>query len=286
MTSHTRRGFLTVAAASGLVVVAGCIGDDDDETTPTPDEDQLPQGDIPAYIEWVPAGLISDEHSFIANMDVHTVMDTFPEEFTDEIDFTEFAEEFGIDVADLESFMVIEADDAMEEGAMVVRGSFDPQDVLEAWDVEDYDEYEDYLILFGFVAISEDAIIMSESYEAVIDAAYEGTDRVIDVRDHWESASRAIETPAFAGYEEDAEETWELFAFQMDAGEEDLLDLVGYAFYADADTAEAELDDFEDEIEDELEDGEITSVTRIDNVIVVEASVTAMFFDDNGFGDE
>lgn len=203
-------------------------------------------------------------------MDVQSVIEGWPAEFVDNFGFETSADSIGVETDDIEGMMFIEPED-LELESTVMLGSFDPDHVVQTMAPDEPAEaYDGFQVIGGFIAVDEEALIISNQYESYIEAGVAGGDRIIDQREHWERGARAIETPELATIEHNPDDAQDLLAMAI-YRIEDGFDITGYAFFADADTAEAEIDDLEAAIEEELDTGEITDIYRIENVIVAEA---------------
>ena len=260
-----RRHFLTAMLAATVSSVAGCLGDDDDDTDT---DGTIPEGDISRYSEWASNAVVDDGSVLLGHYDVQAMRDRWPEAYLDDVEFDDMAAEFDVDADDIDGFLMLISGFRF---TTALFGSFDRDAVLEAYDpFDDPETVGEYYVVDDFVAIGDDAIITSSMVREILDAGIDGTARVIDEREHWERAVRAIETPEMSMYMELPGEAFDLIAMSLTYAD-DLFDLTAYLFYPDADTAEADMDDIEDEMEDDFVEGEITEITRIGNVIVLRA---------------
>lgn len=277
MAHYSRRAYLGVVATGVLAGAAGCLGDDDDDETPDPPE--LDEGPIPAYAEWLPSTAFDEtRESMFAHVDATALLADWPQAAIDEFQLEQLAADLGFDLDDLDGFLFSELeDDPVPQEHSAFFGSFEPSAIAEAIaPIDMWEEHDDLLVLEDEVAVGPDALLLTPDWSRFHDAKHAGEDRAIDVIDDHERTHRLIGEAGIAAIETDPDEPWDRLALAMTA-EAEQLRIFGYLFYPDEDTAIDDMDDAEDDIRDELEEGEIVDVTRHDTIIVVEA--TADFVD-------
>lgn len=247
------------------------------------DSDDIPQGSVPDYAEWIPAELVPDDEKIrVVHVDTQDVGDVWPRALRDEIGFESYADEFGFDLDNLESLLVIETEAAFADNHSAFLGDFDEDAIVEhVFGPEfDPDTYGDYYVIGDDLAIGDDGILFSVAFEDLIDAAQDDIDRAIGEREYWERAVRAVESPEMAIYNETPEEPWELLGMAVDYDTTEAhFELEAFAFFEIEATAEEELEYFEDEIAEDIEEGEIDEVEQIGNVVVVRATAGEDFLD-------
>lgn len=286
MTVHDRRAFLALAGSAVVTATAGCLGDDDDDDAnddPENGEPTLDLGDVPFYQAYVPASaVLTGEPTMLGHVDITAMRDRWPTEIYEDFDIGEIATAIGVDLEAITSLLFVESGGVDEFSELAILfGSYDPESIVEHLaSMDEAVEHGDFLVIDESIAIAPEAIILSVYYGDAIDAKASTATRLTEDDPHWEQGARLVGEPEMAMYASDpAEDPWELLAMALDARDDDQLDLVGYAIFADEATAEAEHETVEDEIRDDLEDGTIDDVYRVENVIIVEARVDPAFID-------
>ena len=267
MVSFSRRQFMGVSVSGAAMGLAGCnvLGGSDDVE----------------YEGWLAADLVQDiEEGAVIHVDVQELISNWPDEAQEEIDLEEFRQEFGVDEADLDGMVIFEEGGGMMASEQIVlTGSFDPDAIIDNLDIpedfiEDDAEYEGYQVLMDEFAIGDDAIILSGSYETLIDAHNGEAELITEVDEMWEAALANVAGAGLSGVGIDDSEDAELLGVAMDA-DGDEVDIEMYGHFESEAAAEDGREEIEAEIEGDIEEdgGEIESVDVDDTVVIVEATI-------------
>ncbi|WP_254863663.1 hypothetical protein [Halovivax gelatinilyticus] len=279
MATLSRRRVLGAVATGTAVGLAGC-SDGDDADGPGEEATQQFDGSGEVGFEsWLAADVVGEIDSGGAiYMDVPAILDRWPETAIETLQLEQLGTDLRLDEDAIDELIVVEADDDAIDSAMVVTGSFDRDRLVDTFaqgTVETPETYGEYAVLFDGIAISDETIVMSDRYESFVDADRGDGDRLTDVDEGWRRAASGVGGAELAGVIVDPDESYERLAISLSAdGEELALEI--FVHYADAETARAEKDEAEQEAEDEFVDeaGEIHEIRVVENVVVVEATVT------------
>ena len=267
MDSFNRRQFMGVSVTGVAIGLAGCnvLGGSDDAE----------------YEGWLAADLVQDiEDGAVIHVDVQELASNWPADAQEELELEEFRDEFGVDEADLDGMVVIEEGGGMMTSEQVIlTGSFDPDAIFDNLDmpeefIDDDAEYEGYQVLMDEVAIGDDAIIVSGSYETLIDAHNGETELITEVDEKWDAALDNVSGAGLSGVGVDDSEDAELLGLAMDA-DGDEVEMRMYGHFESEAAAEDGREEIEAEMEEDIEedDGEIESVEVDDTVVIVEATI-------------
>ena len=266
MVSFNRRQFIGMSVTGAVMGLAGCnvLGGSDDVE----------------YDGWLAADLVQDiEEGAVIHVDVQELVSNWPADALEELDLEEFRTEFGVDETDLDGMVVIEEGSGMTASEQIVlTGSFDPDAIIDDLEVPDEfiddAEYEGYQVLMDEFAIGEDAIILSGSYETLIDAHNGETELITEVDEMWEAALDNVAGAGLSGVGIEDSEDAELLGVAMDA-DGDEVEMRIYGHFESEAAAEDGREEIEAEMEADIEEdgGEIESVDVDDTVVIVEVTI-------------
>lgn len=263
----SRRSLLGTVAAGVTATAAGCssgvLGGSGDQQA--------------AYEEWLAADVLDEMSSgLVFYADVQEVRTNWPDGVVSEFGFDSMSTSLGVAAEDLEGMLAFQTDGSDGIGGMgvVLTGSFDKEtlvgNVSAGMETETHGDFE---VVLGTIAISSDAVIIGDTYAALIDARNGDADRITDVDDTWDEAVGSVAGSGLSGVVVDSNEPFELMAIAMDADGSDVT-LEARAHFADAETAESEKAAVEAEAESEfVENGEVQDIRVDGTVVIVEAVI-------------
>lgn len=273
MAEHSRRVFVGLMAAGVAGSLAGCLGDDDDDGTG--------EGQRSERLDWIPTEVVPDEPPYVfMDLDLSTIIGTWPEEFGEDLQIDELADDLDTDVEAFEGFVAVEAGPFEQHTAFL--GSFDADTIIEAnpeVDADDLDTYEGYYDTGDGLLIGDDALIVSPTApRAFVDAQASSADRAVDDVEYFAEAADAIGNQPFSMFTANPDEEAEDGQFMVMGAElatGDSLSFVIRVYFEDEASAQEQYDEGEEELLDQMEEGEIDDARVDGNVIIIEGIVDA-----------
>lgn len=264
MAQPTRRAFLGSAAAGAIAVTAGCL----DELTGN--------GGVttPPELEWFPADVVdASTDMMFMYLDLEVVRAEWPQEMIDDLGLDQLAAQLGVEADDFSGMLGIRAGTGLAaEEHSIFLGSFDQAAVNDHLDLDDPEEYEGYSIFEGVIYAGDDAIIVSPDGEGFIDAKQGSASRAVDETEYFAEAVADVADDEMITVMLEPDEAHELGSMGITTTSADTYDIQGHFYFADADTAEEEYEDAEEDMLEEMEDGEIDDVELDGNVVRITAS--------------
>lgn len=285
-----RRRFLTSAAVVAAASAAGCNvlddGDDDDSGGDDGSGDGGSSDDggtttpLPDIADWIPASMVDVTNADfqVVGLDIQGVQEEFPAQAREEFNAEELAAGFGVEVSDLEDLVVIQTGPETEHA--VFTGSWDQDAVADRLsEGAETQSYEGYDVIGGEIAVGDGAVVISAQHRTIIDAGRGAVDRIYDVEGEWDPVLRNVQGGTMKAVATATEEEYELMGVELNGLENDRLELVGYAHFASANTADERADTVEGDLaEDASGEWELTEVSVEGNVVVVRGETTDWTF--------
>ncbi|AGN00580.1 hypothetical protein L593_03145 [Salinarchaeum sp. Harcht-Bsk1] len=276
MTDSQRRQFLVGVGGLGAATLAGCSGILGDGSGNS-------GGSIPAYADWVPATVRTENWEYgVSAVDVDRFKRELPAARSSRFrsDVSSFAQALGVEESRFDT--VVQIEEAEQPTHTIITGSFDVDAIQSRLESSFENEaYRGYRVLGIRLAISQDAIVSSTSFEDVIDAKEGVVDRIYERPNAWSDALRDAGTATLSSVSRHSGEPYQLLATAITSPDGDALDVVGHAHFPDAEAANtysAEVGPAMEEHGEDVGPLEIRTVQTNGAVVRVEARATSYDF--------